>query len=1406
MEQTELSLGRANTGRFDRWLAPLLILAILSIAPSGSFAQLVSTYNSSGTFVVPAGVSQVTVECWGGGGRGGARTTNGRGGGGGGGAYVRSVISVTEGSTYTVTVGTGSTGTGAGGDSWFSTASTVMAKGGSSAGNNNANGASGGAAASSIGTFKFAGGNGANAPSGTGGGGGSSAGTAAAGNSSTVQAGASAPSGGGAGGDGGNGTFADGEAGSTPGGGGGGGERGCCFDVAGGNGANGRVVLTYTPCTGPTVSVSPTAPTICAGQSVTLVGSGATEGYTWAPATGLNATTGATVIATPATTTTYTVTGTNTGCSITGTATVTVVVNPTSTAPVLTPNSVTTCSGSPTTLSASATTTATVLSSPSNSTGGPATLGTSGAVNANIYPWNIAVSGLPTSGVTVESVTLNGVAHTFPDDLDILLQSPTGTNVILVSDAGAGTDITAVTYTIRDGATPFADAATNPTGTYAPSNYSGTGDETWSSPGPGNLTQASPSLSLFGGNMNGTWRLMIRDDETGDGGSIASWSIRFNIPATISYAWSPNIALSGTTGPNVTASPTGTQTYTVTVSHSANACTRTGTVTVTTVPQPNAGSSNSLTTCSNAAPTNMATLLGSHNAGTWSGPSTVTGDLYDPIAMVPGTYTYTVSAPPCPNATATITVTETTATAWYADDDSDGFGDATDMVLSCDPVAGRVSNSTDCNDAQVQYADGDGDGFGTGSPIACGVANNTDCNDAQIQYADGDGDGFGAGSPVACGVTNSTDCNDAQLQYVDADGDGFGVGSPIACGVANNTDCNDAQIQYADVDGDGFGAGSPVACGGISDNSDCNDAQVQYSDTDNDGFGAGSPVACGVGNNADCNDAQLQYADTDGDGFGAGSPVACGVANNTDDCPSAVGVVGSNCDAQPGMGFVLGQLNGSCNCVAIACTENVVLELRSDANSSEIGYEILDQNTNLVICSGGAPNEAFPNGITTPITPSCCLPVGCYRLRVLDTGGDGFVSGGVTGGYQLRESGVNGRRIIDNLGNFTTGSTSAVASTYENGSFCVPMGNDRPIFTSCDKLDWVNDRFIVATENPAVSAQHGVSNGTSGYEFWFFDPNGSYSFRRFRSHATSDGTGTGATRACHFRINSWVNSIATPHIPANTLLNVRIRGRVAGVNLPFGPACLFKIDATRAACPLVKLQDNPADGDFSCGVNKNFGGPNSTSNKLIAAAPQITPSVPSSSIRYQFRFRLPGEYPNPGSCIVRPMQTSPTIYLNWTSGDKLKCNTQYQVDVRVSKDGGATWCIADAEPTCSANPTVWGKVCSVNIGTSPYCPNNAQGGGSDLALENNGQLTMYPNPNTGEQLFLNLSRVEEGTGAVNVDIFDMTGKRVIARTIIVQDGSVRTGLDLNGDMMSGVYLVNITAGTKTYTERLVIQR
>ena len=163
------------------------------------------------------------------------------------------------------------------------------------------------------------------------------------------------------------------------------------------------------------------------------------------------------------------------------------------------------------------------------------------------------------------------------------------------------------------------------------------------------------------------------------------------------------------------------------------------------------------------------------------------------------------------------------------------------------------------------------------------------------------------------------------------------------------------------------------------------------------------------------------------------------------------------------------------------------------------------------------------------------------------------------------------------------------------------------------------------------------------------------------------------------QINNWSNTVLTPLIPQNTLLNVRVRGRVNGVNGAFGPACRMKMDAARAACPFVKLQDDPANtSDYSCGVTRSFGGTNTSANKLVALPPQFQPAplAGGSGVRFQFRFRIPGEQ----FCLVRPPQTSPTLYLNWTNAPALEATKTYEVEVRVSKDQGLSL-IHISEPT-----------------------------------------------------------------------------------------------------------------------------
>ena len=72
----------------------------------------------------------------------------------------------------------------------------------------------------------------------------------------------------------------------------------------------------------PMVIIAPSSPSVCFGSSIALYASGA-DTFQWRPSTGLNTTTGDTVIANPTITTTYTIVGRN-GCADSTTTVVTV--------------------------------------------------------------------------------------------------------------------------------------------------------------------------------------------------------------------------------------------------------------------------------------------------------------------------------------------------------------------------------------------------------------------------------------------------------------------------------------------------------------------------------------------------------------------------------------------------------------------------------------------------------------------------------------------------------------------------------------------------------------------------------------------------------------------------------------------------------------------------------------------------------------------------------------------------------------------------------------------------------------------------------------------------------------------------------------------------------------------------
>ena len=309
----------------------------------------------------------------------------------------------------------------------------------------------------------------------------------------------------------------------------------------------------------------------------------------------------------------------------------------------------------------------------------------------------------------------------------------------------------------------------------------------------------------------------------------------------------------------------------------------------------------------------------------------------------------------------------TDATSWYADADSDGYGEESDVLAACEQPEGYASFDGDCDDADAAY--------NPGVLEDCASTEDLNC-DGSLAFEDADSDGFVAceecddadssvfpgGVEVCDGADN--DCNgtpddaasDATTFYADADGDHYGSeGLPVqSCTipvgyVANADDCDDAALAinpdaadicdrvdndcddsidgdadyyssyYADLDTDSYGDPDNVLtqcfadAGYGTDSADCDDTDSLVNPD-------GTEVCDGADNDCDglVDDAALDvttyYFDADGDTFGdlAVSVSVCG------DAPAGYVADATDCDddssaAHPGLTETCDGLDNDCD-------------------------------------------------------------------------------------------------------------------------------------------------------------------------------------------------------------------------------------------------------------------------------------------------------------------------------------------------------------------------------------------------------------------------------------------------------------------------------------------------------------
>lgn len=171
---------------------------------------------------------------------------------------------------------------------------------------------------------------------------------------------------------------------------------------------------------------------------------------------------------------------------------------------------------------------------------------------ATPYPASITVSGM-TGLVSRVTAALNHVNHGFPDDIDVLLVSPAGRKVVLMSRAGGGHAVTNLNLAFSDSATNWLpDSDQLISGTFKPTDYAAADLFPPSAPGG---AAGKTLATLDGTDPNGTWTLYVYDHTVGDAGNIAAgWSLSIDTINPINPQADVGVTVAGTPDPCLTGS------------------------------------------------------------------------------------------------------------------------------------------------------------------------------------------------------------------------------------------------------------------------------------------------------------------------------------------------------------------------------------------------------------------------------------------------------------------------------------------------------------------------------------------------------------------------------------------------------------------------------------------------------------------------------------------------------------------------------------------------------------------------------------------------------------------------------------------------------------------------------------
>jgi len=489
------------------------------------------------------------------------------------------------------------------------------------------------------------------------------------------------------------------------------------------------------------------------------------------------------------------------------------------------------------------------------------------------------------------------------------------------------------------------------------------------------------------------------------------------------------------------------------------------------------------------------------------------------------------------------------ASTWYADSDSDGYGDAGATTTACSEPSGFVADATDCDDASSGVNPGE-DEYCDGHDDDCdGDTDEDDAEDASTWYLDGDGDGYGLDSLTTAACSQPTgyaaydgDCDDADTaynpgateddcadpadyncdgstSYADVDGDGWAAcedcddtdynanpGADEYCdghdddcdGDVDESDSVDASSWYADSDGDGYGDSSSntSACsaptGYVADLSDCDDGDSGISP------GAVESVADGV--DQDCDGGDVCYEDLDGDAYGSTSIVT---STDLDCADGGESSLSSDCDdsealANPAETEVCSDgIDNDCDGTPSGCEYDASSSL-ADADAQFTG-QLMYAEAYVVAPAGDVNADGYDDFLVGAAGYWWTSSIYNFGAAYLVLGGTGLSGGSLSSadakltgvvagehaGYAL--AGV-GDVNADGYDDFLVGAYTSSVSVYQGGTSYLVLGSSSPSGGSLSGAD--AEYYGDSNEGRSGEAVAGVGdfNGDSYDDFLIGSP------------------------------------------------------------------------------------------------------------------------------------------------------------------------------------------------------------------------------------------------------------------------------------------------------------------------------